>query len=411
MLLSTHVTSVLFLVICPNYRLLLELLALTQVTCSFALLGYIQTYFECSYKVESVQRWIRWVLFSSFTQLNYRSYECWIEGKWTFSDPWEAPWNFPQPSVEPPEPLSCFSITEIVHGTHAIERINILETGFEAHQLKIEPQGNKFTWSGERKDLPRQLCQTLCLPGYYVWFAPEVTLTKAQRATCWKMIRENGVTQFADYIEDHSRYGSQAFSLSLSDAVQLYKYSLEKYCEKIGRPTLDIVFKRAGTKRYQRYVGYILVISAKINGHDCLPNFANISPENDPSSDTSPITVLSNSELRFRPKGIATEQGYNWCSWDQVEIAFHFPFFSKYPNTNDPPPVLFTRRINPYDDDDDLFCSAQCIDIQLTEQHVGQILQYEIRHTFCVHSKYCIEKTEESASERKERQERKFRWS
>ena len=347
-----------------------------------------------------------WTLYNVY-YLPHRKYECWIEGHWTFSDPWGCPLRR---AVDPPKPLSCFSITDVIHGTHLTHSAEILERGFEARQLEINPhdQAPKFTWSGERKDLPRQLSQTLCLPGYYVWFAPEVTLTKAQRATCWKMITENGVTQFADYIEDHSRYGSQAFSLSLSDAVQLYKYSLEKYCEKIGRPTLDIVFKRAGTKRYQRYVGYILVISAKINGHDCLPNFANISPENDPSSDTNnPITVLSNSELRFRPKGIATEQGYNWCSWDQVEIAFHFP--SKYPNTNDPSPVLFTRRINPYDDD--LFSSAQCIDIQLTEQHVGQILQYEIRHTFCVHSKYCTEKTEESASERKERQERKFRWS
>ena len=266
------------------------------------------------------------LLFLSLKQYGskYRSYECWIEGEWTFSDP-----RFPQRSVEPPEPLSCFSITEIVHGTHAIDCINILETGFKAHQRKIEPQGNKFTWSGKKSEQPKPLGQPLCLPGYYVWFAPEVTLTKEQRATCWKMMRENGVSKFADYIEDESRYGSQALSLSLSDAVQLYKYSLEKYFETLGQPTLDIVFKKAGTKRYQRYVGYILVVCAKINGHDLLPNFANIYPEADPSLDTDPITVLSTSELQFHPKGIAIEQGDNWCSWDQVEIAFHFPCFSE----------------------------------------------------------------------------------
>ena len=38
MLLSTHVTSVLFSIILPDYKLLLELLALTQATCSYALL-------------------------------------------------------------------------------------------------------------------------------------------------------------------------------------------------------------------------------------------------------------------------------------------------------------------------------------------------------------------------------------
>ena len=118
---------------------------------------------------------------SSFKQYcpKYRSYECWIEGEWTFSDPWESPY-FPQRSVEPPESLKCFSITEIVHGTHAIDCRNILETGFEAHQLKIEPQRNKFTWSGKKGEQPKPLDQPLRLPGYYVWFAPEVTLTKVQ---------------------------------------------------------------------------------------------------------------------------------------------------------------------------------------------------------------------------------------
>ena len=111
--------------------------------------------------------------------------------------------------------------------------------------------------------MPPWVLRVVCARGHSDWSAASDVLEN-----------DDGVSQFADYIEDHSRYGSQAFSLSLSDAVQLYKYSLEKYFETRGQPTLDIVFKKAGTKRYQRYVGYILVVCAKINGHDLLPNFA-----------------------------------------------------------------------------------------------------------------------------------------
>ena len=135
-------------------------------------------------------------------------------------------------SVEPLRPLSCFSITNITHTTHKQNSRNILlRGGFNAQLLEIIPEGyeHKFTWSGRKGEQPKPLDQPQCLPGYYVWFAPDVTLTKVQRATCSKMMRENGVTQFADYIEDHSRYGSQAFSLSLSDAILLNKYSLKKY--------------------------------------------------------------------------------------------------------------------------------------------------------------------------------------
>ena len=301
--------------------------------------------------------------------LLYRSYECWVEGKWTFSDPW----GYEQASVEPPKELSSFSITQIVHGTHEEDCESILQTGFEARQVKIDSQENKFTWPGKRGEQPRrQLVPTQHLPGYYVWFAPEVTLTRVQRETCRKMIRENEVAQFADYIEDHSRYGSQAFSLSLSDAVLLYEYSLKKYYEKSGQrvSNLEILFKKAGTKRYQRYVGYILVVCAKVNGRDCLPQFRNI----ELSVHNGPITVFNTSELRFRPKGIAIKQNGEWCSWDALEFAFHFPSLTQ---NSDPRPILFTRSHN-------MRLSPIC-------------------HTFCARDKECPEKTDEDFEEHQEK--------
>ena len=315
---------------------------------------------------------------------------------WTFSDPWGCPLRR---TVDPPKPLSCFSITDITHATHKTRSAEILERGLEARQLEINPydQPPKFTWSGERKELPRQLVQTLCLPGYYVWFAPEVTLTKVQRATCWKMIRENGVAQFADYIEDHSRYGSQAFSLSLSDAVLLYEYSLKKYYEKSGQrvSNLEILFKKAGTKRYQRYVGYILVVCAKVNDVDCLPEFPNIKP----SVHNGPITVFNTSELRFRPKGIAIEQNDDWCSWDALEFAFHFPSLTRY---SDPRPILFTRSQN----ENPRTYRQHLINIKLTDSRIGIMRLSPICHTFCARDKECPEKTDEEDFE--EHQERRF---
>lgn len=357
-----------------------------------------------------------WTLYN-VNYLPHRKYECWIEGQWTFSDPWGCPLRR---AVDPPKPLSCFSITDVIHATHKTHSEGILERGLEARQLEINPhdQVPKFTWSGERKDLPRQLCQTLCLPGYYVWFAPEVTLTKAQRATCWKMITENGVAQFADYIEDHSRYGSQAFSLSLSDAILLYKHSLKKYYEtSLGRPasTLDVLFKRAGTKRYQCFVGYILVICAKVEGQDPLPQF----PNADPPLDNDPITVLDTSELRFRPKGIALKQGedWPWCSWDQPEIAFHFPSIPEYPNTphhslpGDKRSVLLISLATPFyhslapQNTGSLQC---CIAVSLSSNpHKIHGYTYmalsQVYHTFCVPSLpntfQCPEKNEEELIE------------
>ena len=123
------------------------------------------------------------------------------------------------------------SVTEIVHGTHKENSRDILGTGFEAQEHKIEPNIHNYTctWSETEGEWPREVRRVVYFRGYYVWFAPKVSLTKVQRETCWKMITKSGVTKFADYIVDHSRYGSQAFSLSLSDAVLLYKYSLKKY--------------------------------------------------------------------------------------------------------------------------------------------------------------------------------------
>ena len=332
------------------------------------------------------------------TLLSYRSYECWVEGKWTFSDPWG--YGYPEASVKPPSALSSFSVTQIVHGTHKEDCESILQAGFKACQLKIDSQHNKFTWSGERGEQPRrQRDQTPHLPGYYVWFAPEVTLTKAQRATCWKMIKENEVAQFADYIEGNSRYGSQGFSLSLSDAVLLYEHSLKKYYEKSGKPVSnpEIVFKKAGTKRYQLYVGYILVICAKVDGWDPLPQFPNIKP----SVHNGPITVFNTSELRFRPKGIAIEENDGWCSWDALEFAFHFPSLTQH---SDPCPILFTRSQN---NNPRPYSHQRHINIKLTDSHTGTMFLSPISHTFCARDKECPEKTDE---ELEEHQEKRFQW-
>ena len=232
------------------------------------------------------------------------------------------------------------------------------------------------------------------------------------------MITENGVAQFADYIEDHSRYGSQAFSLSLSDAIILYKHSLKKYYEtSLGRPasTLDVLFKRAGTKRYSCFVGYILVICAKVEGQDPLPQF----PNADPPLDNDPITVLDTSELRFRPKGIALKQGedWPWCSWDQPEIAFHFPSIPEYPNTphhslpGDKRPVLLISLATPFyhslapQNTGSLQC---CIAVSLSSNpHKIHGYTYmalsQVYHTFCVPSLpntfQCPEKNEEELIE------------
>ena len=318
----------------------------------------------------------------------HRNYECFVQGKWTFSDPW----GDPQSLVKPWKRLSSLSVTEIVHGTHKENSTDILATGFEAQQHKIEPNTHNYTWSGKDDEWPREVRRAVYFPGYYVWFAPKVSPTKVQRETCWKMITKNGVTKFADYIVDHSRYGSQAFSLSLSDAIQLYEYSLKKYYEESGQrvSNLQIVFKKPGTKRYQRYVGYILVISAKVDGSDLLPGFQNVVPERD----NGPITVLNNFELLFRPRGIAIKQGDEWCSWDQVEIAFHFPSLTPHSR-----PVLFTQtqsKNRPYF-------------IKLPNGYTVTMLLSRIHHTFCVHNKECPEKNDEKELE--EHQERKFKWS
>jgi len=264
----------------------------------------------------------------------------------------------------------------------------ILKKGFVAHQFEInsKEKPEKYTWSGNRRDPPHKLKNTLQFPGYYVWFAPEVALTKVQCAMGDKMINENGVSQFADYIDNHSRYGSQALSLSLSDAVQLYEYSLRVFYERANKEpvsTLEIIFKKAGTKRYQCYVGYVLVICAKVNGCDPLPTFPNV----DPSSDSDPIAILNTSELRFHPKGIVIEQrymyGHYWSSWDQVEIAFHFP---NIPHT--PHPVLLTRTTEVSDINPLLQC---CIPIN---DNTSYMALSQIYHTFCVPNKECPERNE-----------------
>jgi len=327
---------------------------------------------------------------------------------WTFSDPWGC-----QPrAVDPPKPLSCFSITELSHATHKVNVTEILKKGFGAHQLEINPQEyqTKFTWSGDRCKDPREIDprNTLKFPGYYVWFAPEVALTKVQRATCCKMIKENG-SQFADYIDNHSRYGSQALSLSLSDAVQLYEYSLRVFYERAIREpvsTLEIIFKKAGTKRYQYYVGYVLVICAKVNDWDPLPRFPNI----DRSLDSNPIAILDTSELRFHPKGIAIQQIGQWCSWDQVEIAFHFPDIPGYLNT---PHQCLPAEIRPF-----LLTSTTPLDYPKTVSQDIDSLQYciainghtsyialsQIYHIFCVPNKECPEKNENSEEEQMKHQ-------
>jgi len=197
--------------------------------------------------------------------------------------------------------------------------------------------------------------------------------------------------------------------------VHLYEYSLRVFYERAIREpvsTLEITFKKAGTKRYQCYVGYVLIICAKVNGWDPLPRF----PDVYPSFDSDPITILDTSELRFRPKGIAIEQGeeWRWCSWDQVEIAFHFPNIPGLPNTPhqylpaDKRPVLLTSTTIPFyhkivsQDIDPLQC---CIAIN---GHTSYMALSQIYHNFCVPNKECPEKNENSEEERMKHQARRY---
>ena len=158
------------------------------------------------------------------------------------------------------------------------------------------------------------------------------------------------------------------------------------------------MFKKPGTKRYQRYVGYILVISAMVDGLDLLPEFQNVVPQ----LDNGPITVLNNFNLLFRPRGVAVEQGDKWRSWDQVEIAFHFPSLTRYSR-----PVLFTQIQNEDPHHNPRPYSSHSIN--LPDGYTVTMLLSRIHHTFCVHDKDCPEKTNEEEFE--EHQERKFKWS
>jgi len=147
-------------------------------------------------------------------------------------------------------------------------------------------------------------------------------------------------------------------------------------------------------------IEYVLVICAKVNDCDPLPRFPNV----DRSLDSNPIAILNTSELRFHPKGIVIQQIGQWCSWDQVEIAFHFPDIPGLPNTPhhlpaEIRPVLLpsttlidTYQIVPYDINP-LQC---CIAINGNTSYMALS---QIYHTFCVPNKECPEKNENSEEE------------
>jgi len=99
---------------------------------------------------------------------------------------------------------------------------------------------------------------------------------------------------------------------------------------------MRVLIKLAGTKHYQRYVGYILIICAGYKDYDPLPVFQNLT-----SAALEGQNVLSVERLlhqtggiqleaayepamEFHPKGVAVWQGC-FLQFDSLEIAFHFP--------------------------------------------------------------------------------------
>ena len=227
----------------------------------------------------------------------------------------------------PPKELSSFHFSRIFHATHTQEAMQITMKGIQATPWRLA--SSCYTW-----ELGRSLSsgQPQQFPGSYVWFSPEISLNAEQKCACRTIVDKVESVEFSPYIEGISRYGNKAISLSLKNALELYQKSLTDYY----RQNAKVLIKLAGTKRYQRYVGYILIICAGYKDYDPLPDFQNLTPAVLEGQNVLSVERLLHRtggiqleaayepDMEFHPKGVAVSQGC-FLQFDSLEIAFHFP--------------------------------------------------------------------------------------
>lgn len=297
----------------------------------------------------------------------------------------------------PPKELSSFRFSRIFHATHPQELAQITQRGIQATPWRIA--SSCYTWeSGRvRSGQPRPF------PGSYVWFSPEINLSEEQKYVCrtivCKVESPDESVEFSPYIEGISRYGNKAISLSLKNALELYQQSLTDYY----RQNAKVLIKLAGTKRYQRYVGYILIVCAGYKDYDPLPGFQNLTPavlegQNVLSVErflhrTGGVQLEAAYEpaMEFHPKGVAVWQGC-FLHFDSLEIAFHFP--SGHPGQFCTPERAIRPQLNaPLHG---CFSSATATPASSSQHRVTSVLSIsDVCHTFCNKNPRCPHKTSE----------------
>ena len=118
-----------------------------------------------------------------------------------------------------------------------------------------------------------------------------------------------------------SKYGTVALSVEFPKMIQAYQ-NVFKAEDQNFQETVEVIFKIGGTLRYMKEICKVIIVCAKIDGVDPLPDFPPMSID------------LSHPELLIK---CGIKRGYHYlnhepmydncfdCSWDTYAFAFHFP--------------------------------------------------------------------------------------
>ena len=241
------------------------------------------------------------------------------------------------PHFEPSSgfPLPVRSLCHVTHSDSAKEIMRDKKYTFKAFPKTGRSDGSTYRLYDElsRKPSPRTTYTQVTqyedlLPGFYSWWSvvgPEIDSKPYERGTDEYMNTYGYGYSLSEQLPlcDNicSKYGTVALSVEFPKLIQAYQ-KMFKVGGRSFKGTVEVIFKIGGTLRYMREICKVIIVCAKIDGVDPLPDFPPMSID------------LPHPEL-FIKCGITG--GYHFfnrermpadcfdCSWDTYAFAFHFP--------------------------------------------------------------------------------------
>ena len=199
-----------------------------------------------------------------------------------------------------------FPIDKMCHVTHYQQAMQILE-GCMTFRPAVKLARDNYSLEYNGDEMFTQLSSDRAMfPGYLTWFAakpPDGLGTLAIEQLRQQYGDIDGVLS-AKLKTDSSPYGTVSLTTPMSSLLNAYKSGFP------NSDSLKLIFKRAGTLRYNNEICYVIVVTVD----DTV--FADVPTIEHPMEE-----ILDLPFIKFE----RSKTNSMWCSWEQTVFAFHYP--------------------------------------------------------------------------------------